>query len=114
MPKRHERVAPPPTRGGWDFRYSTNDAGAGWEKLCVAAPANARTAWDDITSDPKRRPSRQHPLKGDLAKRQVGSKVLQQWQYEVTDAGRIWYCVDSEARAIWLTLAVTGHPRKTQ
>jgi hypothetical protein len=114
VPKRHERVAPPPTRSGWDFRYATNDAANGWEKLCSAAPANARAAWDDITADPKQRNARQHPLRGDLAKRQVGHKLLDQWQYEVTGAGRVWYCIDPDARTVWLTLAVSGHPRRTE
>ena len=27
MPKRKERVAPPPAAGGWDFRYANNATG---------------------------------------------------------------------------------------
>ena len=94
MPKRRERVAPPPTPGGWDFRYATNDAVAGWEAVCSAAPANARTAWEHITADPRARTDRQHPLKGSLGTRSVNGETLEQWQYEVTAGGRLWYCID--------------------
>jgi hypothetical protein len=53
MAKRRERVAPPPTKDGWDFRFGTGDAVTGWEKVCSAAPANARTAW--VRSGPSHR-----------------------------------------------------------
>jgi hypothetical protein len=39
MPKRKERVAPPPRADGWDFRFATNEAVKGWEQLCSAATA---------------------------------------------------------------------------
>ena len=87
MPKRRERVAPPPLPGGWDLRYATNDAVKGWTQICAAAPANARTAWDKITRDPRRRSSRQHPLKGSLGVRSVNGRKMEQWQYEVTAGG---------------------------
>jgi hypothetical protein len=45
-----------------------------------------------------------------LAERSVGGRTLQQWQYEVTGAARIWYCVDDEARVVWVTHAAIGHP----
>ncbi|CAN5862189.1 hypothetical protein BH24ACT3_BH24ACT3_04620 [soil metagenome] len=57
MPKRRERVAPPPSPGGWDFRYGTSDAPKGWEKVCVAAPSNARVAWEKISADPASAPT---------------------------------------------------------
>ena len=38
---------------------------------------------------------------------------LEQWQYEVTGGGRIWYCPDPDQRIVWLTLAATGHPQQT-
>jgi hypothetical protein len=65
MPKRKERVAPPPKPGGWDLRYATSDAVTGW-------------------------------------------------QYEVTAAGRLWYCIDDQHRTVWLTDATTGHPKATE
>ena len=89
MPKRRERVAPPPTTGGWDFRYATSDAVHGWAAVCSAAAANARTAWERITGDPSSRTERQHPLRGSLGTRSVNGEMLEQWQYEVTGGGRL-------------------------
>ncbi|MDE3074727.1 MAG: hypothetical protein KGJ86_04805 [Chloroflexota bacterium] len=113
MPKR-ERIAPPPAGGGWDFRYATSDAVNGWEKVCAAAPANARIAWERITSDPRRRDDRQHPLKGSLGTRTVNGAAMEQWQYEVTSGGRLWYCIDDKRRTVWLTDAMPGHPKTTE
>jgi hypothetical protein len=53
-------------------------------------------------------------LAGSLATATVGGKALEQWQYEVTGAGRIWYCPDLERRVIHLTLVSVGHPKKTE
>lgn len=113
MPRRRERVAPPPVKGGWDLRYGTSDAATGWDKVCAAAPANARAAWERITSDPRLRTDRQHPLKGSLGSRSVNGESLEQWQYEVTAGGRLWYCIDDERRIVWLTDAMPGHPKAT-
>ncbi len=114
MAKRRERVAPPPAAGGWDFRFATNEAIKGWGQVCSVAGANARVAWDMITTDPRRRDSRQHPLKGGLGTRLVNGSELEQWQYEVTAAGRIWYCIDDANRTVWMTDASPGHPKATE
>ena len=114
MPKRKERVAPPPTAGGWDFRFATNEAVTGWDQVCSAAAANARTAWERITADPRQRDSRQHPLKGSLGSRTVNGVDIEQWQYEVTAGGRIWYCIDDDRRTVWMTNASVGHPKATE
>ena len=75
MSKRRERVAPPPSKEGWDLRYGTSDAVKGWEKVCAAAPANARIAWERLTADPRDRTDRQHPLKGVLGSaRSMGAR----------------------------------------
>lgn len=114
MPKRRERVAPPPATGGWELRYGTSDAVKGWEKVCAAAPANARVAWAKLTADPRERTKRQHPLKGDLGHRSVNGVAMDQWQYEVTGGGRLWYCIDDDQRTVWLTEARPGHPKATE
>ena len=114
MPKRRERVAPPPSAGGWDFRYATNDAAHGWEAVCSVAPANARAAWERITADPRQRTERQHPLKGSLGTRFVNGEMLEQWQYEVTGGGRLWFCIDDERHLVWLTDAMLGHSKVTE
>lgn len=113
MPKRGDRVAPPPVSGEWDLRFGDSRALAGWEGLCSHAPGPALTAWTALRTDPRARSQRQHPLKGDLATRSVGGRVHEQWQYEVTGAGRIWYCIDDERRVVYLTLVTVGHPRQT-
>ena len=114
MPKRRERVAPPPSKDGWDFRFGTSDAAKGWDQVCSAAPANACTAWDRITAEPRDRSDRQHPLKGSLSARVVNGLQMEQWQYEVTGAGRLWYCIDDEHHTVWLTDAATGRPKATE
>jgi hypothetical protein len=114
VPKRKERVAPPPAPGGWEFRYATSDAVKGWEQVCSAAPANARVAWERITTDPRQRDSRQHPLRGSLGSRSVNGEELEQWQYEVTAGGRVWYCVDDDRRTVWMTDAHVGLPKATE
>lgn len=86
----------------------------GWEQICAVAAANARVAWDRITSDPRQRDSRQHPLKGSLGRRQVNGTELEQWQYEVTAGGRLWYRIEDPTRTVWLTDAYPGHPKATE
>ena len=114
MPKRRDRVAPPPTPRGWEFRYANNDAVKGWEQICAVASANARTAWERITSDPRRRDNRQHPLKGSLGSRLINGVELEQWQYEVTAGGRLWYCIDDAGKTVWMTDTHVGHPKATE
>jgi hypothetical protein len=114
MPKRRERVAPPPSATGWDLRYGTSDAVDGWEQICSAAPANARVAWEKITEDPRSRTERQHPLRGGLGSREVSGRTMAQWQYEVTAGGRLWYCIDDDRRTVWLMDAMVGHPKATE
>lgn len=114
MPKRRDRVAPPPTSSGWDFRFATQSAIKGWEQLCSAAPTNARRAWDRLTTSPRERDGRQRRLRGSLGTRTVGGRDLEQWQYEVTAGGRVWYCIDDDDRVVWMTHASVGHPRATE
>ncbi len=38
---------------------------------------------------------------------------MEQWQFEVTSGGRIWYAIDDRARTLWLTHAGTAHPKRT-
>jgi hypothetical protein len=114
VPKRGDRVAPPPAPGEWDLRFGDSAAVEGWERVCSQAPGPALTAWTALRTDPRARSQRQHPLRGDFAARSVGGRVLEQWQFEVTGAGRIWYAIDDERRVVYLTLATVGHPRQTE
>jgi hypothetical protein len=76
---------------------------------------NLDRAWLAMTADPRCRadPSRQHPLKYDLATVKVGGSEMDQWQYEVTGGARVWYAIDDERQTLWITQAGTGHPRQT-
>lgn len=38
---------------------------------------------------------------------------MEQWQYEVTGGGRIWYLVDIDGRTLWIKATGTGHPKAT-
>jgi len=114
MPRRRDRVAPPPRKGGWDCRFASNDAAKSWEQLSASAPNNVRTTWELITADPRRWSRRQKPLQGRLATDTVNGIQLPQWQYEVTGGGRIWYCIDDDKRTVWVTAVHPGHPKATE
>jgi hypothetical protein len=117
MAKRGERVAPPPRRGEWELRFATSDAADGWEQLCSQAAGPTRECFDALSRDPRDRGSsagRIHQLKGQLATRDIKGRKLEQWQYEVTGAGRVWYCIDDANLRVLLVLASVGHPKETE
>ena len=113
--KRGDRAAPPARPGSYRLRFATGDAAKGWEELCRQAAANTRTAFEAIESDRGPSPSttRHHQLKGQLATDVHAGKIMDQWQYEVTGGGRIWYMVDHESKTCWIKVAGTGHPKQT-
>ncbi len=94
----------------------TNDAASGWDELCAQAPGPARDCHDALSREPRDRSnlSRQHRLKDEFATREVRGTALEQWQYEVTGAGRVWYCIDDANRRVLLMLVTTGHPKSTE
>ena len=114
-PKRGDRVAPPPGRDYWDFRFKETDAVNGWEELCRQAASNTLAAWDTMRRNavPRADSPRHHRLHGPLATGTVKGRVLDRWQIEVTGAGRIWYLVDHENATIWIDYAGPGHPKAT-
>jgi hypothetical protein len=98
------------------LRFHSKDAADGWDDLCQKLAGATATAYDHIAEDPRSRarPHRQHQLKGDLSVRQVDGRALEQWQYEVSGAARVWYVIDDNNKTIWLTAASTAHPKKTE
>ncbi|GAB4060259.1 hypothetical protein [Catellatospora paridis] len=114
-PKRGDRAAPPTLPGEYAIRFAANDAAKGWEDLCRQAAGHTRAAYEALRDNPCPRPEtdRQHRLKYDLAWANHDGVRLEQWQYEVTAGGRIWYVVDHEARVCWIKHAGTGHPKAT-
>ncbi|CAJ1494832.1 hypothetical protein MU0083_000941 [[Mycobacterium] kokjensenii] len=115
-PKRGDRVAPPAGHDEWELRFATGEAVKGWDALCQQAPANTATAWRELRARVQRPAptSRHHQLKGRLATATHRGIEMEQWQYEVTAAGRIWYLVDTVSRTLWLKHAGPGHPKSTE
>jgi hypothetical protein len=73
-------------------------------------------AWIVLTERPTapENPARQQRLRGALGSREVGGKVFEQWQYEVTAGGRIWYCPDPDRKLVWVVAASPSHPKATE
>ncbi len=100
----------------WEARFATNAAAKGWEDLCRTARSNTWEAWIVLTERPTapENPARQHRLRGDFARYEIRGVSLEQWQYEVTAGGRIWYCPDPDKRVVWVVAAHSGHPKETE
>jgi hypothetical protein len=92
-------------------QFFSSQAAKGWEELCRQVPGNTARAWEEIRREPQPVPrtSRRLRLKGPLAH----VDGLEQWQYEVTGGGRIWYLVDIDKNTVWITYAGAGHPKAT-
>ena len=114
MPRRRDRVAPPPRPGEWDVRFEDNASAKGWEQVSRDSPSSARAAWEALAAEPRRRRGRQHRLKGPPRVDRVNGVEMEQWQYEVTGSGRIWYCIDDQKKTVWLTRVSVGHPKATE
>jgi hypothetical protein len=112
MTSRGDELHPP---SEWKLIAYDRRAAIGWRDLAVQAPENLRRAWLALTSDPRSSAdlSRQHRLKRDLKQVKVGGTEMEQWQFEVTGGGRIWYAIDDENKTLWITHAGPGHPRRT-
>lgn len=96
------------------MRFADNASAKGWEQLCRDAPSSTRGAWESLSIEPRQRSRRQHPLRGSRSTYRVNGVEMEQWQYEVTGASRIWYCIDDEKMTLWLTWASPGHPKATE
>lgn len=114
MPKRLDDVAPPPRGGEWTIRFGTSEAAKDWPELCKQFAGNTREAWDRMRLHPTERTDTQKPLAGGLGRRTLGGRELPQWQIDISSGARLWYCVDSEATTVWVTLSSASHPRATQ
>jgi hypothetical protein len=104
-------VAPPAGPGQWEIKFDNTAAAKGRDELCRQAPGNTARAWDEIRVEPRPYPASDlhHRLKGLLST----EHGLEQWQYEVTGGGRIWYLVDADKHTLWITYAGTGPPKAT-
>jgi len=100
----------------WTLRPASSKALKQWQQAAAEEPDLLRGARERLRSRPLDRrdnPRRLGPLKGGLKVRRIGGKRLPQWQYEITSAGRIWFCPDKEERIIWITFVSLSHPKAT-
>ncbi|MFE3953886.1 hypothetical protein ACFXPS_06835 [Nocardia sp. NPDC059091] len=99
----------------WRILLHSTQAARGWTEMQRNAIDALDRAWVDITADPRSvaKPQRQHRLKADLKSVKLGDEEFEQWQYEVTAGGRIWYAIDDATRTLWVTKADMGHPGTT-
>lgn len=114
-PQRGDRAAPPRVSEESDIRFDYAESAKGWDELARAAPANLRRAFEVIRDTPRPAPSteRHHRLRGDLSTANRKGADLEQWQFEVTTGGRIWYLIEDTTRTVWITYAGTRHPKVT-
>jgi hypothetical protein len=112
---RGDRVAPPAPDGHWEVRFADGASAKGWENLAQQARENTFRAWTTMRTDPApaAETPRHHRLKGSLAHGTRRGRTCQQWQIEVTGAGRVWYPLDTSRDTCWIVFAGTGHPRAT-
>ncbi|PZG55779.1 hypothetical protein C1I98_02645 [Spongiactinospora gelatinilytica] len=115
-PKRGDRVTVPPPEDEWDVRFGTGDAARGREELCRHALANTRRCFEILRVDPRSGAGhdRQHRLRGDLASHRHNGKDLEQWEFEVTNGGRVRYAIDDTTRTVWVIYASPRHPKDTE
>jgi hypothetical protein len=116
MPKRGDRAAPPRVGSEYEIRFDNAESAKGWEELARTAPGNLRRAYEAIRNQPRPAPpsDRHHRLHGSLAMVERRDTMHEQWQYEVTSGGRIWYLIDDQDRTCWVTYAGPGHPKATE
>ena len=114
-PKRSDRAAPPPIGDEWDIRFASSDAASGWDQLCAQAAGNTRWAWELMLKSPGPPETPRHSrLRGAFATGEYGGRVLDQWEIEVTGAGRIFYLLDRDKHTVRVTKATPGHPKATE
>lgn len=107
--RRGEEVVRP---NPWRVVLHSTQAARGWADLERQVLDALDRVWVDITAEPRstNKPGRQHRLKAALGVVKIDGAAMEQWQYEVTGGARIWYAIDDEARTLWITKAVIGHP----
>ncbi len=126
MSDREPQAIPRPHKSS-DFLISCQGISVHKQWLdCLAGARNATTdAWDALTVAPARVSERQYQLRGDLAFRTFRGRVLAQWEYKITDGGRLIYLIDDDpvlnsrgkqthAGTVIVMEASPGHPKHTE
>lgn len=114
--KRGSKVPRPIGKDEWTLRFGNKDASKTWDELLNSKlkPALVRF-WDVVVKEPRStyNRSRHHQLKGSLATRTLKGVEMEQWQHEISGAGRIWFLIDDKNRTVWVMEVNPGHPSKT-
>lgn len=114
--KRGGEVPRPIARDEWTPRFGNREAARAWDELLNSKLKAALVRfWDLIVSDPRSQsnPSRHHQLKGSLGTRTLKGRKVEQWQHEISGAGRIWFLIDDRTRTVWVMEVSPGHPSRT-
>ncbi|MCX6387506.1 MAG: hypothetical protein NTX07_02100 [Solirubrobacterales bacterium] len=113
---RGAKVPRPTGKHEWTLRFANRQADAAWKELANSRVAHALAKFYDIAArDPRGSsdPGRHHRLRGELGTNVRSGRSLEQWQYEFTSGGRIWFVIDDDERTVWVALVSSGHPAKT-
>lgn len=119
--ERPRSVTRPIKRAEYELVFGSTAAAKGWSDLRSQARNALADAWDYLTVNPMLFDARRcYQLRGDLATVTVEGVALPQWQYKVTDGGRLWYAVREPhpsnqrvAGLVVIVLATAGHPSAT-
>ena len=87
-----------------------------WNKALEQEPDLMAKEKERLENRPLERgdnPSRTHKLRGTLSTRKIDGVNYDQWQHEISSAGRVWYCVDRKSRIAWITFVSLSHPKET-
>lgn len=116
MPRNVPRRGPARPETPWTIRPASAQARREWDAARLAEPELMDALRERLRMRPLDRsanPRRTHQLKPPLHQKRIGSKVLPQWQHELTGQGRVFYCPDRTEHVIWITRITLGHPRET-
>lgn len=100
----------------WIVKPASTAARKDWDAAMVARPDIMRAELERLRTRPLERtnPRRTAKLQGNLRYRKIGDRRYEQWQQEITGAGRLWYCPDKAARTIWITKVSLSHPKDSE
>jgi crotonobetainyl-CoA:carnitine CoA-transferase CaiB-like acyl-CoA transferase len=114
--KRGAQAIRPAQQHEWTLRYASREVAEGWVNLCAQIPGVMATVYDRLTDNPRHSDNsvRHSRLHSNLRATTVNGDILEQWQYEVSGGGRVWYAINDATRVVWITKATARHPNETK
>lgn len=114
--KRGSQAIRPAKNHEWTLRCASREVAEGWENLCKQQPGVIATLYDQLTENPRHvdNRARQDVLRGNLRVEMINGDLLEQWQYKISNGGRVWYAIDDKTRVVWITKASASHPNETK